>query len=179
MIRINLLPVKRKKKDVQAYTTLIQGAVILGLTLLVVGIFTFYLIGRVSDLKEEEAAKTKRLSELQVLLKEVEHYEKDNAAYKQKTQVIEQLKKNQQAPLRLLDEVSALLPNGVWLTSLKEQQGNVDISGFAFTNADIVSYVQNLKGSKYLEEVALIESRQAAVENVSLYSFKLILKLKV
>ncbi len=178
MIRINLLPSKRKKKDVQAYKTLIQGAVILGLTLLIVVIFTFYLIGKISNLKDEEAAKQKRLSELQVLLKEVEHYEKDNAAYKQKTQVIEQLKKNQHAPLRLLDEVSTLLPRGVWLASLKEQQGAVDITGFAFTNADLVTYVQNLKGSKYMEEVTLIESRQATIENISLYSFKLIFKLK-
>ena len=179
MIRINLLPVRHKKKDVQAYTALLQAAVILGITLLIVIIFSFYLIGKVSDLRTDEAAKAKRLQELQVVLKEVENYEKDNAAYKQKTQIIEQLKKNQHAPLRLLDEVSALLPKGVWLTSMVEKSGIVDISGFAFTNANLVEYVQNLKGSKYMQEVTLIESRQTSVENTFIYSFKLTFKLKV
>ncbi len=179
MIRINLLPVKRKKKDLQVYSTFIHGVVILGLTLLVLGIFTFYLIGKVSDLKDEEAAKKKRLSELQVLLKEVANYEKDNAAYKEKNRIIEQLKKNQHAPVRLLDEVSERLPKGIWLTSFVEQQGVININGFAFTNSELVGYVQNLKSSKYLEDVALIESVQTTKENISLYQFKLTFRLKV
>src|SRR4030065_1614690 len=132
MIKINLLLVKRKKKNLQVYSTFIQGGIILGLTLLVLGIFAFHLISKVSDMRKEEADKNKILSELQVLIKEVDNYEKDNASYKEKTRVIEQLKKNQQAPLRLLDEVSEHLPRGVWLTSLADQQGVINISGYAF-----------------------------------------------
>ena len=179
MIKINLLIVKRKKKNVQVYSTLIQGGIILGLTILVLGVFAFHLISKVSDMREEEAAKKKRLTELQVLIKEVDNYEKDNASYKEKTRIIEQLKKNQQAPLRLLDEVSEHLPKGVWLTSLADQQGVINISGYAFTNSDLVGYVQNLKSSKYIEEVALIESRQTTMENSSVYQFRLTFKIKV
>ncbi|MBI4698983.1 MAG: hypothetical protein HY758_08805 [Nitrospirae bacterium] len=92
MIRINLLSTKRKKKQYQVYTFLIQAGVILGLTVLVVGFLTVHFIGKVSDLKDEKAKKEKRLEDLKAKIKEVENYEKDNESYKEKTQVIEQLK---------------------------------------------------------------------------------------
>ncbi len=179
MIRINLLPVKRRKKAQPLPPFVIHSAIILGVTILVLGIYTFNLSGKISDLKNDEAAKEQKLAELKEQLKEVEHYERDNASYKEKNQIIEQLKRNQKAPLRLLDEVSTWLPKGVWLTSLTDKGGAIDISGYAFTNSELVSYVQNLKGSKYLAGVALLESKQAKVGNVSIYQFKLTLRVKV
>lgn len=179
MIRINLLPVKRKKKIPQLSIIAVYSAVIAGITIIVLGIFTFYLLSKVSDMRNEKTAKEKRLDELKVLIKEVENYEKDNESYREKNRIIEQLKKNQHAPLRLLDEVSAHLPKGVWLTSLVDNAGVIDISGYAFTNSDLVNYVQSLKSSKYLVDVELIESRQTTVGDISLYQFKLIFKVTV
>jgi len=179
MIRINLLTEKRKKKVPQLSTFFISGAAILVIMVLVLGAFTFHLISKSSDMKNEEAAKEKRLSELKVLLKEVENYERDNESYKKKNMIIEQLKKNQDVPLRLLDEVSAYLPQGVWLSSLTDKGGDVDVAGYSFTNSDLVGYIQNLKGSKYLADVALLESQQTTLGNVSLYKFKLTFKVKV
>jgi type IV pilus assembly protein PilN len=179
MIRINLLPEKRKKKSAKIYSDLIRGAVILVLTIAFLGIFTFHLSGKISDLKDDKATKEKKLADLKVLLKEVENYEKDNQSYREKSAVIKQLKSNQHVPLRLLDEVSVHLPKGVWITSLGDNGGTIDITGYAFTNADLVSYVQNLKSSQYLKDVALIESRRSALGEVSLYVFRLTFRMKV
>lgn len=179
MIRINLLPVKRRKKTQPLPPFFIQGAIILGVVILVLGILTFRLGGKISDMKDEKVAKEKEVSELKVLLKEVENYERDNELYKEKNRIIEQLKKNQDVPLRLLDEVSARLPKGVWLTSLTDKGGAIEINGYAFTNSDLVGYVQDLKGSKYLIDVALLESRQTTLAEVSIYQFKLTFKVKV
>jgi type IV pilus assembly protein PilN len=178
MIRINLLPEKRKKKPLRIYTYLIRGAVILVLTILVLGIFTFRLTGKIADLKEEKVIKEKKLSELKVLLKEVENYERDNQSYREKSEIIKRLKNNQHLPLRLLDEVSIHLPKGVWLSSLGDSGGTVGLTGFAFTNVDLVSYVQNLKSSAYFQDVQLIESRQAEFGGVSLYTFSLSFRMK-
>ncbi len=179
MIRINLLPVKRKKKAQPLPPFFIQGAIILGVIILVLGILTFHLGGKVSDMKNEKAAKEQKLVKLKEQLKEVENYERDNEAYKEKNKIIERLKKNQNVPLRLLDEVSARLPKGVWLTALTDKSGDIDIKGYAFTNSDLVSYVQNLKGSKYLTDVELLESRKATLGDVSTYQFRLTFRIKV
>lgn len=180
MIRINLLHVKRKKKPQPLPPFMIYALIIFGVTILILGIFTFNLAGEVSALKSDKSAKGKKLSELRVKLKDVENYEKDNEVYKQKTKIIEQLKKKQNAPLRLLDEISARLPKGVWLTGLIDKAGAINIKGYAFSNSELVEYVQNLKGSKYLTAVTLLESRKTKLGDVpSIYKFQLTLRIKV
>ncbi|MCK5138545.1 MAG: hypothetical protein KAQ85_01775, partial [Thermodesulfovibrionia bacterium] len=84
MIRINLLSEKRKKKVIELYAFIIRSALILVLALLVLGVFTVYLIGQASDLKDEKAANETRLGALQVKLTEVRNYESDNALYEQR-----------------------------------------------------------------------------------------------
>ena len=179
MIRINLLPVKRKKKVQPLPAIFIQSGIIAVVVILFLVVYTFHLSGKVSDMKEEKANKERRLDELKVKLKEVENYENDNNLYRKKGEIIEQLKKNQSVPLNLLEEVSAQLTKGVWLSSLDDKGGAVDIDGYAFTNSELVGYIQNLKNSKYLTDVALLESRQVVFEGVPVYQFKLTFKVKV
>lgn len=179
MIKINLLSVKYKKRNYWLYNIFIQTAVIFGLTILILGVLMIRLVSKLSDMKDEKIAKERRLDELNALIKEVENYEKDNKSSREKNNIIEQLKNNQLGPVRLLDEISLHLPKGVWLTTLVEREGLVDLNGYAFTNSDLVNYVQNLKNSSYLYDVTLIESRQATLENIPVYQFKLTLKVKV
>ena len=179
MIRINLLPVKRKKKAKPIPPVYIQSGIILVVVLLVLGFWSYRLYGKVSDLKADKTNKERRLAELKEQLKEVANFERDNAAYKEKSRIIQQLKKNQEVPLRLLDEVSARLTKGVWFTSLNDTGGVVNISGYAFSNSDLVSFVQNLKKSKFLTGVALLESRQVKLGEATLYQFVLTLQVKV
>ncbi len=179
MIRINLLSVKRKKKVQPLPAVLIYGAVVSSVIIVVLVIFTFILASKISDMKDDVAAKETTLKELRVQLKEVENYEKDNEDYKKKSQIIVQLKKNQNVPLRLLDEVSIQLPEGVWLSALTNKGGAVDMNGYAFTNNDLVSYVQKLKKSKYVVNVELRESKQTKIEGLFLYQFKVTFRMKV
>ncbi|MBI5049922.1 MAG: PilN domain-containing protein [Nitrospirae bacterium] len=179
MIRVNLLPPELRKKIKPLPGVFVIGTFVFVAIVLVLGGFTLYLTGKAADLKAEQALKEKRLAELQAMIKEVKDYEQINKAFQDKNSVIEQLRKNQNIPLRLLDEISALLPRGVWLTFLNESGGNVNIEGYAFTNPELVGYVENLKQSKYIVEVALIESRSETIENISVYHFKMTFRIKL
>ena len=179
MIRVNLLPPEQRKKVKPIPGVLVLSTFITVATILVLGGITFFLINKTSDLKADKTLKEKRLAELQTMIKEIKDYEKDNKSFQDRTNIIEQLRKNQNIPLILLDEISELLPKGVWLTSLNESGGVVNISGYAFTNPDIVNYVENLKKSEKLIEAALLESRNATIDNISVYQFKLTFRVKV
>ncbi len=185
MIKINLLSIKRKKKAVVLPPVFLRGLIVFAVILIVVGYFSFYLTNKVSDMKAEKANKEKRLYELKDMIKEVEYYEKDNKAFEEKTKIIERLKKKQVIPLILLNEVSVLLPRGVWLNSLTDSGGNIKIGGYAFTNTDLVGYIDNLKRSKYLQDVALIESKQILMGKASImdpptiYQFTLRFRVRV
>lgn len=179
MIRINLLPAKRKKKASEFPIHFIPGIFVSIITLVLLIVYFFYLNNQIASIKADRTAKEQRLAEIKEKIKEVENYEKDNEVFREKNKVIEELKAKQAAPLILLDEVSSMLPKGVWLTSLTDSGGIVTISGVAFTNPDLVNYVQNLKGSKYMSDVQLIESRQAKIEQSSVYNFSLSFRLKI
>jgi type IV pilus assembly protein PilN len=72
-----------------------------------------------------------------------------------------------------LDDLSQSLPDRVWLTSLLEQSGKVELEGKAVTNAEIVEFINNLKASRHIREILLIESRQVTENGVPVYNFKL------
>jgi len=178
MIRINLLPTRRKKVVVLP-PSLIYGAIGAVIVIILLVAYTIYLNSKISSINQQVIAKQQRLNQMKAKLKEVENYERDNAEFRKKTQIIERLRSNQAVPLRLLDEVSERLPKGVWLTLLENRSNSVSIEGFAFSNSDLVAYVQNLKTSKYFENVELIESRQTEIDKFSVYKFKLTFRIKV
>lgn len=178
MIRINLLP-SGKKRAVVIPPVIMYGIAALVVLFIIMTGFAMYQGGNISDLEANIFVKEQKLNQLKVVLTEVKNYERDNDEFRKKTAIIEQLTKNQIVPLRLLDEVSAKLPKGVWLTELTDRGGAVSIKGYAFSNSDLVGYVQNLKESKYFVDVMLVESRQDNIDNYSVYKFTLTFKVKV
>lgn len=191
MIKINLLPEKEKKKARVAIPKIVipkitipgvptlPMSVVSFITLIVLGFLWVSIENKISVRNAEKKTKEKTLSELKAKVKEVEYYERDNKNFEEKTNIIEQLRKAQSGPVRLLDEISTGIPERVWLSSLNESGGTVNIEGLAFSNSDIVLFVNNLKDSRYLTDVFLIESRQTSQEKLSVYQFRMICKVKV
>ena len=177
MIRINLLP--SSKKPLMLPPTLMYGIAALVILMAVLVGGGFYLGKQVSALQADISAKEQKMKELQAALVEVKNYERNNKEFRDKTMIIERLKKNQIIPLRVLDEVSEMLPKGVWLNEMQDKGGLVSIAGYAFSNSDLVSYVQNLKGSEYFTDVMLVESRQTEIGEISIYKFKLTFRVQV
>ena len=79
----------------------------------------------------------------------------------------------------MLDEVSALMPDGIWLTSLVNKGNQVNLEGYAFTNPNLVNYIQNLKGSEYMVNVTLLESKRVKFQQTQVYKFKLTFGMKI
>ncbi len=79
----------------------------------------------------------------------------------------------------LLDNVSALVTEGVWLSGMSYRDNRAVVDGYAFTNMDIVSFVENLKKSGAVTDVYLDESKEAEIEKVAVYKFKLNFRVRV
>ena len=176
MIKINLLPTD-KKKPPRKVTEFQQQMILGGLILvLVVGGMLAYWTGlkiKIGGLQRTKAAAEARIKEQNKLLDEVKMVEAERKMVGEKIAIIEQLKKNQGFLVHLLDEVSKALPHGVNLTSLSEKGGQIDLEGMAFTNNDIVHFVDNLKASPYCTDVFLQETAQSTVEGIDVYKYKL------
>ena len=179
MIKVNLIPLKRKKKAKPIPTFLIIGIFVTILALFVSGFFIYRASATLSEKKAQSEANKRKLSELKEKIKAVENYEQLNKTYEQRTEIIEKLSRNKSVPVILLDEVSKLLPIGVWLDKMTVNDSSVKISGFGFTNTDIVSFVDNIKASQLFTDAYLLQSQSKKVDDVPVYQFELTFQIKV
>jgi len=178
MIKVNLLPVKKKKKKKPLPTFLISMVLITLLAGTILAYLIFVFSGRVSERQAKVKDNEAKIAELKRTNKDVEDYEKRNAVFQQRKEIIEKLGKNKSFPVKILDEVSALLPTGVWLISMDVKGDTINLSATAFTNTDVVNYVDNIKNSKLFSDVYLQESVQERASGVSLYNFRLTFKVQ-
>ncbi|MBI5639032.1 MAG: PilN domain-containing protein [Nitrospirae bacterium] len=178
MIKINLLPVKKKKKAKPLPTFVIAGFGLFILTAAIMAYLFYFYNAKLLTRKNQVAENEKKILELKEKIRAVEDYEKRNADFKRRKEIIEQLGKNKTIPVKALDEISALLPAGVWVNSMDMRGTDINLSCTAFTNTDVVNYVNNLKNSHVFTDVYLQESIQAQISGFSSYGFKLTFKVK-
>lgn len=180
MIRINLLPVarKRKKKPKPIPSFVVIGVLLSLFAAIGVAYAMFYLKNRISSLEIEKKNNEKEIAELNKKLKDVENFEKLNKSFKERKEIIEKLRKDQSFPVKILNEVSKALPPGVWLTNLSYGGDSVSLEGYGFTNDDVVSYVDGLKRSELFTDVYLHETKLTNIEKVSVYQFRISFKVK-
>jgi len=183
MLKINLLAEKRAKKEVAvaspARTFLTKILIIALATFLAMLGITYYMSSEKESLKKQYEQNKALIAQLQKNIQDVKKFESLNASIGQKATLIESLRKNQAVPVRILDEVSSYLPQGVWLSSLLYKDNVVSIEGFAFTNLDVVAYVENLKKSQIIKDISLDESKSEEIDKMPIYKFKLNFKVRV
>ena len=178
MIRVNLLAVKKRKKKAKPLPSFVVSAVLITVVAAcALAYLAFYFSAKLQSTKSRFDANTRKIAELKEKIKEVENFEKLNKTIDDKNKIIEQLRRNQKIPVMMLDEISRNLPKGVWVISMSVAGSGGSLEGFGFTNSDVVAYVDNLKGSKMLVDIYLQESKQAEVEKIPLYHFKLTFKV--
>ena len=180
MIKINLLPTKKKapKKVTELQQQLILGTLILGVLFAGMWFYWQNLSNKINSLQKTKAVAEARIREQNKMLDEVKTVEAQRKAVNDKIAIIEQLKKNQDRLVRLLDELSKALPTGVNLISLGENKGQINIEGTAFTNNDVVHFIDNLKASPHFADVFLQETVEIVQDGVHVYKYKLQFGLK-
>jgi type IV pilus assembly protein PilN len=179
MIRINLLPVKRRKKAKPVPTFAIVGVFILVGAAIVAFYAMQFMNNKIETLDAQKSANEKEIKKLAETLKEVDGFEGRNKTFTERKNIIEQLTQYQSMPAKILDEMSIRLSDGVWISSMSIIKNKIEFSGTGFSTTDIVTYVQNLKGSEYFKNVVLHETRASRAGAVDTFSFKISLTLAV
>ena len=164
MIKINLVAetpaasavkVERPQFSLGAKQGDIILMIVLVLACIVVGTQWYLLSSNRSHLREVERERRRERDELLVYIKKVEELEARREALRHKINVINELKRNQQGPVRIMDEVSRALPELVWLTSLTLKGTDVAIGGVAMDENAVANYISNLDASPFFDEPVL------------------------
>ena len=70
-------------------------------------------------------------------------------------QVIVELKANQTGPVMLLDQISRLLTDSIWLTGIEADSDSVTIRGGALSEVGVADFVENLEDARFFDDVVL------------------------
>ena len=96
-----------------------------------------------------------------------------------KVGAIEDLKLKQSRPARWLEEISHCLPEQMWLSSIKDIGGALQISGKSFDNVGIAAFMENLERSSSFATVELVESKSELMQGRQVVAFMVVARIAV
>ncbi len=155
MAHINLLPWREelRKKKQQEFVTL------LALTALVGGLLVFAGHLLVNKQISNQLAKNEYLKQeikaVEARNKEIAELEKTRQALLDRMEVIQQLQASRPRIVHLFDELVNTLPEGTYLTSVKQTGNNLELSGKAESNARVSSLMRNIDASEWMDDSKL------------------------
>jgi type IV pilus assembly protein PilN len=166
VILINLLPHReaaRKRRREAFYATLGFSAVLGGL--MAVGAFLWFQAEISSQQSRNMLLKTE-ITKLEAEIKEISTLQSEIAALRARQQAVEDLQGDRNLPVHLLNELVRQLPDGVYITSMKQENQTVTLQGMAQSNERVSELLRNLgSNSPWLVKPELIEITSA---NISL-----------
>ncbi len=155
MIRINLLPVRVSKKKVAGRQQLVLLVLIVVLAVIANWVWSS---SRAADLAAREA-KLRRtreeITQLDRIIGEVKDIKAQQAALKEKLDILERLKAGRSGPVKLLDKLAQILPARLEIKKMDEKGGVVAFDGSAATIDDVSAFMTALKGTPYFTNVEL------------------------
>jgi type IV pilus assembly protein PilN len=162
MMRINLLPVRVSKKAIAGKQQLLLLALVVVLFLI---LNLLWQQSRAADLRSREA-KLKRtqgeIAQLERIIGEVKNLKAEQAALKEKLDILDKLKAGRSGPVRMLDELATVIPKRLELKKMEEKAGGaVQFEGSAGSIDDVSAFMSALKGSKYFTAVELKKTTAA------------------
>jgi type IV pilus assembly protein PilN len=161
MIRINLLPIRaaRKKENIRWQVSVFLLMVMFGLVVVAYGAFD--MTRRISNMNSKIQEAEQELTELEMLSNQVREIKDKLKQLQAKMDIIQRLEVNRTRSVRILDSMTGLvIADRMWLSSLTDKNGSVNMKGMAMDNKTIADFMKRLEGSPFFKNVNLIASKQ-------------------
>lgn len=177
MARINLLPwraERRRQRQKEAMGTLALAA--LGAVLLSFVIISWHN-NQIDGQRERNDYLKAQIATVDEQIKEIDALDEQKARLLARKEVIEKLQANRSQMVHLFDSLVRTIPDGVVLTSLKQDSETLTLDGRAQSNTRVSTYMRNLEGSGWMTrpELSIIEAK--GFEQGLPYQFTLTVKL--
>lgn len=158
MILINLLPHreaarKRRKEAFQA--TMVLSALI---GLLVAGAIYWWFQSMIENQQTKNSLLRTQITVLESQIKEIAGLEGEITALRARQKAVEDLQSDRNLPVHMLNELVAQLPDGVYITSLRQDGMAVSMQGVAQSNERVSEMLRNLsEGTPWFSKPELVE----------------------
>ena len=184
MILINLLPYREEKRK-RRKTAFFAGLGLAGLVGAGIVAAAYMLM---QHLTSEQQRRNQYLSleigRLDNQIKDIVNLRAEIESLKSRQRAVEDLQTDRNTPVHLLNELARHTPEGVYLTSIRQADKVVTVSGIAQTNERVSEFLRNTsRNSEWLERPELVEIKVANLSTNSrdqkrLYDFSMRVSIK-
>lgn len=157
MIRVNLLPhraEKRRARQIQFIALCVISVVLAGL---LVGFVEVAISTQISYQERRNAYLKQETEVLDKQIAEIKKLREQTQALLARKNVVEGLQSTRSDVVHLLDQMLRILPDGVYLKSIKQTGNKIALLGFAQSNARISTLMRAIEDSPWLDSPALVE----------------------
>jgi type IV pilus assembly protein PilN len=164
VILINLLPHReaaRKRRREAFYASLMLSA--LGGVVVAGAIYVWYA-AQISDQQGKNLVLSTEIKRLEGQIKDIATLQAEIAALRARQQAVEDLQADRNMPVHLLNELVKQVPDGVYVSSLKQDNQIVSLQGTAQSNERVSELLRNLgNNSPWLTRPELVEITSGVV----------------
>lgn len=177
MAKVNLLPwrAERRKLRQREFYSLLGGAAI-G-SLLIGLLVSFYYSEQIDGQTQRNTYLTEQITVLDGKIAEIKQLDEEKDRLLRRKEVIEQLQANRSQMVHLFDQLVRTIPEGVRLTSIKQDGEKLTLEGQSQSNARVSAYMRNIEASGWMTnpDLSVIEAKGS--DKTLPYTFNLSLTL--
>ena len=155
MPRINLLPWREGERKERKLAFLVA----LGVAALAAGVTSFaaYLLyGSMIESQEHRNQQLRaQIKTLDKQIEEINNLEVAKQKFIARMEIIEKLQRSRPEIVHVFDEIVRTLPEGVYLTGVKQTDKRLKFDGVAQSSTRVSSFMRNLDGSQWLRNPEL------------------------
>jgi type IV pilus assembly protein PilN len=160
MPRINLLPWREEQRRERklAFLVALGGATIAAV---VTAFVAYLLMGSMVDAQQRRNTMLAgEIKQLDKQIEEINDLESAKQRFIARMEIIEKLQRSRPQIVHLFDEIVRTLPDGVYLTSVKQTDKRLKFTGVAQSSTRVSAFMRNIDGSEWLKdpELEVVES---------------------
>jgi type IV pilus assembly protein PilN len=155
MPRVNLLPwreAQRKRQRQEFFLSI--GAALACAALVTLG-GRGLMASAISHQEERNAALKAQIEQLEKQIEEINGLEKQKQALIARMEIIETLQRSRPEIVHVFDELVRVLPEGVYLTYLKQSGAKIEMRGVAQSSTRVSTFMRNIDSSEWLSDPSL------------------------
>lgn len=173
MIRINLLPHRAEKRKAQQVQFIAFSVISIILGAVIVGLVHVAIIAQIDNQERRNAYLNKEIAILDKQIDEIKKLREQTKSLLARKNVVENLQSTRSDVVHLMDQMLRILPDGVYLKSLKQNGNKISIIGNAQSNARVSTLMRSISDSPWLSNPTLIEIHAVTSKDGRMSEFSL------
>lgn len=172
MIKINLLPYREKEKKENLARQVVLFAGLFIIFILILAGIQIFLSSQVTDLETRLADAQQTLKVLDGKVGDLDKFKAKKAEMELKLGVIGTLEENRLVPVKLLDDLSMLVPaKSIWLTKITQSNNSLTIEGIGRDNIVAADFMKTIENFAPIQSVDLVSSKKVEIAGTTLQQF--------